>query len=237
MTTGGMTRIKVGDVSEVTWDALLNPKQGRRTGDTRAALVTEANLSLERVTATIRTGRKQAGIAPSLFVAYDDIVQATTTLTITTLNTTVASNDFADPNKGLTDLAYFGCINYEESSDSVVLRSGCSCTAYRVWIVERGTDTLTDAGANRNVWGGVLKGHSTDTLTVDDVENGRCRIELDDATNFATVLATNPNYVVIYGDRDDSGIQDCQLIYGFLGDADSLVQDSGATDYRAISWG
>jgi hypothetical protein len=237
LTLGGLVRIKVGDVSNVEWSALMDPQEGRRSSNSRTGLVTEASIGLDKIDATIRTGRKQPGIAPSMFVDQGDIVQSGTTLTITGLNTTPANSDFADPNKGLTDLAYFGCIDYNEASDEVTLRSGCSCTAYRVWIVERGTDTMTDAGASRNVWGAVLKGHSTDTLVVDDVTNGRCRIELDDSTNFASVHGAGADFVVIFGDRDDSGIQDCQLIYGFLGDADSLVQDSGANDYRAISWG
>jgi hypothetical protein len=198
--------------------------------------VTEASISLDRISLNVRTGREQPGIAPSLIVENGDISFAASTLTITGLETDATASVFQDPNGGLTDLAGFGCIDYLPGSDEVTLRT-CTCTAYRVWVVERATGTHTNQGSARNVWAGVLQGHSTSTVTVDDITNGRCRIVLDDNTNFATVLATSADFVVIYGDRNDSGIQDCQLIYGFLGDEDSLVQDSGATNHRAISWG
>jgi hypothetical protein len=239
--TTALTSFVVGEGTSITWAALHDETEGRRTGETKVGEVVDANISLNRITLLIRIGRQQPGISSSLFVDnvnIDSVVSTTVSIgSGTALPTDPANNDFANTNGGLTDLATFGCIDYDDITGELKQRD-TTCGPFRIWIFERDTDDLIDTGSTRNVWSGELRGTGTSNeLLVADVQAGTCTIELDDATNFSTVEASGSNFVVIFADRDDSNLCACQLNYGWYGDANGLVQDSTAANHRAISWG
>ncbi len=240
LTADSMTQFIVGDGSTITWDALLKPTEGRRSADSRVGIVTEATIRPDKVDVLLRTGTKQAGIAPSLFIEHaeiDSIAGTTITVSLVAAKLDPTNNLFADPAGGLTDLAMFGCLDYSTTSGSVVQRDS-TCGAYAIWLFERGNDTLVNGTAARNVFSGTLVGTGTSgTLTVADVAAGQFTIRVDDATNLAALDAANANWVVIFADRDSAALKDCQTIYGWLGDKLSQVEDSTATKHRCISWG
>jgi hypothetical protein len=165
------------------------------------------------------------GISPTMYLSSPS--QSTTTLTCSGAVTDSTNNDFADPNKPTlrTDLSYFDC--YEVTpSNTVQLRTGCTCGDYAVTVFERGTDALYSAGANQNMWRG--------TIGTINLAAGTYTIELDTDNNFSTVLAANGEFVVMFANRDHEDIQTCQLDYGWLGRADGLVVDKDANTSSAI---
>jgi hypothetical protein len=130
------------------------------------------------------TQRLRKGWTPSIDVLADDVSQASTTLTIANggFETDYTANVYSDPNLPLVDQAYFGCWAWNKGTNAVEKRN-CGCGDYRIVIFENETSTLTDSGGSRNVWYGDFAQPTSTTLG-----NGSGTIELDDATNFATVL-------------------------------------------------
>jgi hypothetical protein len=221
-----MAKIAVGRGALVTWDVLMDSSTGRRSGDTKTALVVSETISVDKINVEVRIGRTQYGIAPSLFLANARISPSGTTLTLSGVETDPTNNDFASKTGGLTDFLTFDCYDY--STATGIVARNCTCSDYAVIIFERDTDDLTDAGGSRNVWHGTI---SVTNLTGDGV------IELADATNFSTVHTSGSDFVVIFEDRDHASLQSCQTVYGWLGDSNGIVTDSSAATHRAITWG
>jgi hypothetical protein len=204
--------------------------------------VVEATISLHRINLILRTSRQQLGLSSSLLIDNANIdALVTNTVKIgtgasTPLSTDPTNNEFADKTGGLTDLAKFGCIDYDDITAELKQRD-TTCGPFRVWLLERNNESLTNIGASRNVWSGEVRGSGTNNeLLVADVQAGTCEIELDDSTNFATVEATGADFVVIFADRNDANLTPCQENYGWIGDSDGLVQDSTAQNHRAITF-
>jgi hypothetical protein len=154
-----------------------------------------------------------------------------TTLTLRSMETDPTNNVYGNPIGGLTELSYFGCFGYDSSLGEVTERD-CDCSSYAVRLFDEGAAAYATTGAGRNVWTGVIKGSTTDRLTLDDIAAGAARIILDDATNFST----STTKIVRFRERSHSGLQDCQTIYGWLGDNTGFASDSAGERYRAFTW-
>jgi hypothetical protein len=146
-------------------------------------------------------------------------------VSVTGMATDPANNIYASKFGGLTDLATFDCYRYNTGTGAVELDTSCGCGDYAVIVIKRNVDTHVDSNPNRNWFHG--------TIGSIDIDAGTATITLDDASNFDE----NSDHVVFFEKRDDSGLQSCQTdVYGWLGDEDGIVTDSGATEYRAIAW-
>jgi len=206
----------------------------------RAALMTGVttiiNKSKIALDLSLRLAPAAKAIGPSLRLEAANMSKTGAVITVTGLATDPANNVFQNPlnsPNGLTDLAYFGCIDYNPATDTRKLRD-CSCTKYPVVIVEENTTTWDIAGAGRNMFTGYLRGHTTDTLVLDDVSNGRCRIDIDaDEAEFNAVTGI---YIVYFCDWDHASIQPCQQVYGWLGDEDGMIANNDGDKSRCISW-
>lgn len=209
---------------------------GSRGVTDRSAMMTSVTTTISKNKMTMAYNLRLApgaqGIGPSLVLADANMSRVGTVVTITALETDPANNDFASAIGGLTDLALFGCINYNVSTDTVALRD-CDCVQYAVTIVDAHATTWTIAGAGCNMWRGRLRGHITTTLTLDDVANGRCRIDLDaNETEFDDTSSK----VVFFCAYSDADLQPCQDVYGWNGNKCGMVVDVSANESQGISW-
>jgi len=228
----------VGGNCLLTSNNIYDLYAGVRGVSLRAAMMTSVSTSINKnrmsTAMTMRLAPDAKGIAPSLRLVNANMNRAASTVTITGLASDPDNNDFGNPlpsPNGLTDLAYFGCINYDVGSDSRKLRD-CSCSSYAVIVVDENTTSWDTAGAGCNVWHGRLLGSATDTLTLADITNGACRITLDaDPTEFDDTTAK----IVIFEDWDDSDLQTCQKVYGWLGDEIGQIDD-GADTSQGMTW-
>ncbi|MCP4569201.1 MAG: hypothetical protein GY841_16625, partial [FCB group bacterium] len=149
-------------------------------------------------------------------------------LSLSALSTDPTANKFGDPALAMTDLEYFDCLFIDANGD-VTAKTWCSCSDYRVEIWQRGQDAHYASGGSQNLWKG--------TISSVNGSAGTATVTLDDTTNFSD---SANDYVMFFARRTDSGLQPCQTEgggYGYLGDSDGLVQDSAATNYRAITVG
>lgn len=230
--------VTVGSSAIVTSESIWNFLTGARSVSNAAALVTEARISLGVRSFDISTSLRLSPLAaqgwsPAMVLAGANMSLAGDTVTVTGLETSPTTAGFADPNGGLTDLAYMGCFIWSAATDEVEENPNCTCGKFAVWIFDRDADTYYTAGANKNVWAAEIMGHTTTTLCLDDVENGRCRIKLlDTVAPFSAGTAK----VVKFADRDNASLQSCQVLYGFWGDANGQVEDSAGKIHRAFSW-
>jgi len=230
----------VGGDCLLSLDNIYDLYSGARGVTLRAAMMTSVSTSLNKnrmaTALTFRFTPDAKGIAPSLRLedANMSLDERSSTVTVTGLATVPDDNDFANPlpsPNGLTDLAYFGCINYDAGSDSRKLRD-CSCSSYAVIILDENTTSWDTGGADCNVWHGRLLGSATDTLTLADITNGACRITLDaDPTEFDDTT----NKIVIFEDWDDADLQTCQKVYGWLGDEIGQIDDGSDTS-QGMTW-
>jgi hypothetical protein len=229
----------VGGDCLLTSDLVYDLFAGARGVTRRAAIMTGVTTSLLQdrldIGLRFRLARGANGIGPSLRLEAANMSKAGAIVTVTGLATDPANNDFAStlnsPN-GLTDLAFFGCVDYNPATDTRQLRD-CSCEKYAVIIAEENTTTWDNAGAGRNVFTGRLRGHTTDTMTVDDVDNGRCRIDIDaDEAQFNDATGI---YIVYFSEYDDADLQPCQTVWGYLGDEDGMIND-GVSDSQGMTW-
>jgi hypothetical protein len=213
--------IGVGRWLSVDWPPVQNRQTGKRNdGDLVGQL---QSMTINLSTGLINVGLLsypsiQKGIAPSFYA--DTVSKSSNTVTITGLSTNPANNDFGDTDSLLTDLAYFGCI--DEVAGELVDRN-CSCTGYRVTIFERKPDNNElfydplNAYVNQNVFRGTI-----DALTVATLGSS-VDIELD---GNGTAFDITKDWVVIFADRADAGLQQCQLdLYGWLSDSNNQVTD------------
>ncbi len=233
-----MARIAVGKPALITWGSLMNSSVGRRDGTEQSALTVQATYSLSGLPVQLRISKTKYGPSGSMFITGSDMTAISSDIsTITGQITDPANNYFASKTGGLTDLATFGCFDYNNSIGSVVARD-CSCTTgYRAQLFLRHQTASTDAGASRNVWHVTVRGYSTALLTLDDLTNGRFRLDFADKTNFDTLRAVaGSEFVLIFEQRTHANLTSCQLAYGNLGDSDGLVQDSTAANFPAIQW-
>jgi hypothetical protein len=223
--------------SELVYDLFAGARGVTQRGALITSVATEIGRDNRRLALALkfRLAPGAKAIGPSLRLVDANMSRAGTVVTITGLATDPANNEFQNPlysPNGLTDLAYFGCIDYNPATDTRKLRD-CSCAKYAVIIVEENTTNWDVAGAGRNMFTGRLRGHTTDTLTLDDVNNGRCRIDIDADEGEFDDTGT---YVVYFCDWDDADIQPCQEVYGWLGNEDGLIIDVDAAESRGMSW-
>lgn len=237
-----MTLATVGSSAMITTPRIWNFLSATRGVTDLAALLTSTKTTISAPKFTIKTTIRCSpysaqGWAPGMIVDPDaegvTMSLSGSTITITGLPTTAANSVCVNDTGGLTDLATFGCFKWSDSTDEIEEKTTCSCDEYRVWIFDRSARTYYTSGVNKNVWTAKVKGHSTDTLVLDDIENGRCRIELLDAVeSFNDETAK----VVKFADRDHADLQPCQTLYGFYGDKNGQVEDSDGNKHRAFSW-
>jgi hypothetical protein len=226
-----LANLSVGSGVDFTSASSVDPTTGARgiTNGYASLLGMTINLGSEMdVSVELRKSvDEKLGIAPTLLIADGQATRSSSVVSVTGASST---SWFTDPDGGLTDLATFGCYYYSVS-DGTVREKDCSCGDFEVWLFERNNESLVyDAGTptNNTVWSGSLGNINLSAGTYD--------ITLDDTTNFDTINSANGAFVVIFADRDNANIQPCQLLYGFLGDSNGKVQDSGATDHSAIVW-
>lgn len=223
--------------STLVYDLFAGARGVTRRGALMTSVATEIDGKTGRLALSLkfRLAPGAKAIGPSLRLVAGNMVLADSTVTLSGLATDPANNDFQNPlnsPNGLTDLAYFGCIDYNPATDTRKLRS-CSCSSYAVIIVKENTTTWDIAGAGRNMFTGRLLGSATDTLTLADISNGAARITIDaDAAQFDDTST----YIVYFCDWDDEDIQECQKVYGWLGDEDGLIMAWSAAKSRAMSW-
>ena len=231
--------VMVGGDCLLTSSLIYDLFSGSRGVSRRAAMLTKATTQIDKgrfsISCEARLAPNAKAIGPSLRLVNANMSLAEGVVTVTGLATDPANNDFQNPQyspNGLTDLAYFGCIDYNPATDTRTLRD-CSCEGYAVILVEENTTTWDIAGAGRNMFTGRLIGHSTVTMTVDDVDNGRCRISIDaDDAQFDDT----GTYIVYFCDWDDVDIQPCQEAYGWHGDEDGLIVDPSAVKSQGMTW-
>ncbi len=220
------------DVS-LTSDFLADAYTGTMGISSLGGMVTSLNIGLDSIGVSVRLSNNSAlGISPSMEVAAARLNRTGDTVTITGLDTDPVDNDFADPDGLFTDLATFGCIVGGQYTNDIEV-GACDCGAYAITVLDADATAYATTGASTNVWTGTLKGRSTATLTVDDVENGRCQLVLDAEEGY---FDDATDKIVIFADRDNAGLQACQLAYGWLGDDAGSVEDSDGDVHRAMGW-
>jgi hypothetical protein len=228
----------VGSSILVTHPQISNQFTGTRGVTNLAALCTSVKISFSdrkfNIPTRLRLSALTAqGWGPALRLAGARMSLSGSDITVTGLSTTATENEFADTNGGLTDLATFGCFVWSPQTNIVEESQSCTCGQYRVWILDSDVETYVRTGASKNVWAAKIKGSSTDVITTTDIANGACKIELLDAVES---FDDTTEKIVKFADRDNADLQDCQALYGFWGDENGQVQDSGGTNYRAFSW-
>lgn len=229
-----ITRFVVGGGILVDLDYILYRPQGKRRYGEQYGNVEMLTIGFgpqARVTADLLTSAvSRTGIAPSMFI--DTYTLSDTILSVTGLATTNDDSYFVPSFGGMTDLATFGCWSWSYSNNAFKQKS-CTCGNYKIWIIERDQESLTDSGASRNVWNGTITQPTSTNLT-----NGTCLITLSDTTNFPESSAGGRRFVIIFADRDNAGLQPCQYnLYGWLGDANGTVTDSDSNVTQAITIG
>jgi len=229
----------VGGDCLITSELIYDLFAGSRGITRRAAMMTNVTTSIQKQRVSLgfelRLALGAKAIGPSLYIEAARMNKTGSVVTVTGLPTDPADNDFQNPiytPNGLTDLAYFGCINYNTATDAKTLRN-CSCDQYAIIMIDVNTTTWDNAGAGRNTFTGRLRGHTTDTLTLDDVANGRCRIDIDDDAGEFSVLTDK---VIYFCDWNDADIQPCQEVYGWLGDEDGMIVDVDTNKSRCMTW-
>jgi hypothetical protein len=231
ITPKGLARAAVGREVRLDWRALVNPSTGKR--DTRESenevniygLIEKAKLSLSRCDITVRVDESGiVGISPALAFSHTNASLSGSVISLTGLATSAANNDFANPNAGLTDLAYFDCYYFDKTTNSVTLNTECGCSDYRVTVIKRDQYSLGNTTAARNVW--------TGTISSVNVTAGTASITLDNTTNFSD---SSGDYIVEFCDYDNANIQSCQKIYAFWGDSDGLITDSSGNSKKCAT--
>ena len=230
----------------ITSDLIYDLYAGSRGITRRAAMLTKVSTDIQfnrtsesggkfNINCEARIAANAKAIGPSLQLEAANMSLAGSIVTVTGLATDPANNDYQNPlnsPNGLTDLAYFGCIDYDPATDTRSVRN-CSCDQYAVVLVEKNQTAWDIAGAGRNMFTGRLLGSATDTLTLADISNGAARITIDaDAAEFDDTST----YIVYFCDWDDEDIQGCQEVYGWLGDEDGLIMAWSAAKSQAMTW-
>jgi hypothetical protein len=236
-TFDSLANVSVGSGMLFNLRPLLDRTVGRRDngdqlGEVRSLTIDMGNnpgMRLELITEPT----ERLGIGPTMYLT--GVIRSVSPPNVLTCSgiTDPANNDFQDP-VGLTDLEYFGCYDYVESTGETVARDGCTCGDYAVTIFERDAEALyyDPAGtySNQNVWRGTLNiannvtGAYTITVTA-----------LNNTTQFDAVNnAGAGKWVVIFADRA-AALQPCQTVaYGWLGDSSGQVENSTGGKSSAI---
>lgn len=166
-------------------------------------------------------------IAPTF--TFTTFTRTTTTVEIAGLVTVATGNTYA-PSTGLVESAYFDCWDYNKATGEVEARD-CSCGDYAVTIFEVNAAQNYSAGGSQNMWRGTIE------VTEADLAAGTCTVELATSNNFAA-STDGKTYAVVFSQRADSNMQACQTaMYGWLGNSNGIVTDSGAVEYPAITVG
>lgn len=212
--------------------------KGVRGMTRRAALLTKVTTSITKTgmntALDFRLAKGLKGIGPAIKITAAKMVKAGGVVACAALNTDPTANEFASPLKGLTDLAYFGCFDWNASTDTVSLRS-CSCARYAITIVDENTTAWDTVGAGRNVFRGRIYGNAADTLELADITNGTCKISIDD--DYANFDETTDK-IMFFAEYNNANLQQCQVdMYGWLGDKSGSVENSDSATSRAMTWG
>jgi hypothetical protein len=236
-TIAPMATLQVGRSCIYSSDLLRDPETGARGITDGAGELMSMDLRMGAPSAktgsymklVLRISKTRRGLSPHLFIAAGNTSLVGSVVSVTGLGTSPSQNLAFATSSGLTDLAGFGCWRYNEALG--LHFPNCGCGAYRVWVFERDTSSLTDLGSSRNVWAGAIA-----QPTATDLANGTATITLDNTTNFSTVAASS-DLVVIYNDSDDGSLQDCQKNYGYLAGSDGQALDSAGEEDLAFRWG
>jgi len=240
-TAAGVPLVTIGGDCLLTSDLPYDLFKGQRGFTRRSAIITKASINISvngnegkmDTDLIFRLARGSKAIGPAMYLTAAQITKSDGVVACATLNTDPALNEFASPLRGLTDLAYFGCFNWNAGTDTVSLRS-CSCEKYAITVVDANTTSWDNAGAGRNVFRGRIYGDGADTLELADITNGTCKISID--TDYAEFDA-GTDKIVFFGEYDNANLQQCQIdMYGWHGDHIGQVEDSAAAKSRAIAW-
>ena len=227
----------VGADCLVTSDLIYDLFSGKWGATRRPAMMTQVSINVARqrmdIGYRLRIAEGIKGIGPAMRLTAAQITKAGGVLDITGCTTDHALNEFGNPLIGLTDLAYFGCFDWNSATDAVTARS-CSCAKYAITIIDQDVTTWDNAGAGRNVYRGRIYGESTDTLTLADLASGKCRISID--TDYASFDA-GTDKIIFFCEYDNANLQECQdEMYAWLGDKIGRLTDTDGNTPRAATW-
>jgi len=240
-TAAGVPLVTIGGDCLLTSDLPYDLFKGQRGFTRRSAIITKASINISvngnegkmDTDLIFRLARGSKAIGPAMYLTAAQITKSAGVVACATLNTDPALNEFASPLRGLTDLAYFGCFNWNAGTDTVSLRS-CSCEKYAITVVDANTTSWDNAGAGRNVFRGRIYGDGADTLELADITNGTCKISID--TDYAEFDA-GTDKIVFFGEYDNANLQQCQIdMYGWHGDHIGQVENVATVKSRAIAW-
>ena len=156
--------------------------------------------------------RGYKGVSPSCIISASTITDDDTIEIDDTEFDSTDSYFSQDDNR--PDLTFFDCYRWNESKDALALDTNCGCGDYSVTIFEINNPSPT---FYRGTVGSIQLSSGTWIGTIN-------------STDIGLTWDTTKDYVMIYGEFDDSDTENCQRIFAYFADEDGRLYDG--SDYR-----